>query len=177
MRNYQIKGTLKKGVAAIAVTVFMLSGSMTAYAAGNEIIGAQHEWYGDTRTDYEAIDTATEVHILPAEKAINTETVVMYSVDIARTTNSINWDVPAGKSYATGYFKLSANTAVSISAKTTPSGKTMWVGLEYADGTKYYMTCTGNAGGTITAPKSGSYRFFAENRSDVTINVEAAYVR
>lgn len=177
MRNYQIKGTLKKGVAAMAVTVFMLSGSMTAYAAGNEIVGVQHEWYVDTRAEQEILKNTAEVHVLLPEEASNIETVVMHSVDVARTTNTMNWDVPSGKWYSTGYFKLSANAVVSISAKTTPSGKTMWVGLEYADGTKYYMTCTGNVAGTITAPKSGSYRFFAENRSDVTINVEAAYVR
>lgn len=176
MRNYQIKGTLKKGMAAVAVTVFMLSGSMTAYAAGNEIVSAHHEWYENTRID-QVVEGKTEVHILSPEESTLVETTVIYSIDVARTTNNINWDVPVGGCYATGYFKLSSGTNVSIAAKTTPSGKTMWVGLEYADGTKYYLACTGSVAGTISAPKSGYYRFFAENKSDVTINVEASYVR
>ncbi len=177
MRNYQIKGTLKKGMAAVAVTVFILSGSMTTYAAGNEIVGAQHEWYDDTNVGHAVIEEPAEVHVLLPDKAADAETVVMYSVDVARSTNNINWDVPAGQRYTTGYFSLTANTVVSVAAKTTPSGKTVWVGLEYQDGTKYYLVCTGSVANTITAPKKGYYRFFAENKSDVTINVEASYVR
>lgn len=177
MRNYQIKGTLKKGMAAVAVTVFMLSGSMTAYAAGNEIIGAQHEWYDDTNVGHAVIEEPAEVHVLLPEETVDVETVVMYSVDVARSTNNINWDVPAGKIYSTGFFSLSANTVLSVAAKTTPSGKTVWVGLEYQDGTKYYLVCTGSVANTITAPKKGNYRFFVENKSDVTINAEVSYVR
>ena len=144
MRNYQIKGKLKKSLAAITVCVFMLGSSLTAYAAGD---------------------------------VVEVPTTIMDTVVVARTTNNIDWSVPAGSKYTTGNFSMSVGDTISISAKSTPSGKTVRIGVQYQDGTQYYMNCSGSAGGSYTIEHSGLYRFYVENVSDVEVRVEASYIR
>ena len=177
MRNYQIKGKLKKSLAAITVCVFMLGSSLTAYAAGDGIIDVHHAWYEETRVAAENNTAAATIYIVSAEDVVEVPTTIMDDVVVARTTNNIDWSVPAGSKYTTGNFSLSAGDAVSISAKSTPSGKTVRIGLQYQDGSQSYMNCTGSAGGSFSITRSGLYRFYVENVSDVEVRVEASYIR
>lgn len=176
MKNYQMKGKLKKSLAAVTVCVFMIGSSLTAYAAGDRVIDVQHTWYEETRVTEESATQTTIYTVLP-EDVVEVPTTIIDTAVGARTTNSIDWSVPAGSKYMTGEFSLSANDTVSISAKSTPSGKTVRIGIQYQDGSQYYMNCTGAAGGTITAKYSGLYRFYVENVSNVEVRVEASYIR
>lgn len=177
MRNYQIKGKLKKSLAAITVCVFMLGSSLTAYAAGDGIIDVHHAWYEETRVSNESAPDSTTIYVVSPEDVIEVPTTVMGGISMARTTNTIDWSVPAGSKYMTGSFNMSNGDTLSVAAKSTPSGKTVRIGIQYQDGTQYYMNCTGSLAGSFPVTRSGLYRFYIENVSDVEVRVEGSYVR
>lgn len=177
MRNYQIKGKLKKSLAAITVCVFMLGSSLTAYAAGDRVIDVQHTWYEETRVEEEANYASATIYVVLPEDVVEVPTTVMESVGVARTTNTIDWSVPAGSKYMTGTFSMSSGDTLTANAKSTPSGKNVRIGIQYQDGTQYYINCSGSAVGTYPITRSGLYRFYVENVSDVEVRVEASYIR
>ena len=177
MKRFQTKGVLKRGVMALVTGVFLLGGSMTAYAAGNEVVDAQDNWYEDTRVEIlSAENTETEYIVLP-EDVEDVPTVIISGGISLYTTVNVDWNVPSGSKYRTSAFHLDNGDQVSVAIKTTPSGKNVKVGLIWADGSEHYVNCSGMVSHTFTADRSGSYCFYIYNTSDVTVHAEGAYVR
>lgn len=177
MKRFQTKGVMKRGVLALVTGVFILSGSMTAYAAGNEVVDAQDNWYEDTRVEVtSAENTATEYVVLP-EDVEDVPTITMSAGISVYTTINIDWNVPSGSKYRTTAFQLSSGDQVSVSIKSTPSGKNIKVGLIYPDGSEHYVNCTGMIGHVFTVNQSGGYHFYIYNVSDATVHAEGSYVR
>ncbi len=177
MKRFQTKGVMKRGVLALVTGAFLLGGSMTAYAAGNEVVDAQDNWYEDTRVEVTSIEnTATEYVVLPEDVEDVPTTTVMGGISVYTTIN-IDWNVPSGEKYRTSAFRLSSGDQVSVSIKSTPSGKNIKVGLIYPDGSEHYVNCTGMVGHVFTVDQSGGYNFYIYNVSDVTVHAEGSYVR
>lgn len=177
MKRFQTKGTLKRGVVALITGVFLMGGSMTAYAAGNEVVNAQDNWYEDTKVEVMSEgNTATEYVVLP-EDVENVPTITISGGISLYTTITVDWNVPSGSKYRTSAFRLNSGDQVGVTIKSTPSGKTIKVGLIYPDGSEHYVNCTGMVSHTFTVDQSGGFNFYIYNVSDVTVHAEGSYVR
>lgn len=177
MKKFQIKGVLKRGVMALVTGVFLVGGSVTAYAAGNEVVDAQDNWYEDTRVEVTSVEnTATEYVVLP-EDVEDVPTITMSAGISVYTTITIDWNVPSGSKYRTTAFQLSSGDQFGVTIKSTPTGKNIKVGLIYPDGSEHYVNCTGMVSHTFTVDQSGGFRFYIYNVSDATVHAEGSYVR
>lgn len=177
MKSFQTKGALKRGVMVLVTGVFLLGGSMTAYAAGNEVVDAQDNWYEDTRVEVTSTEnTATEYVVLPEDVEDVPTTTVMGGISVYTTIN-IDWNVPSGEKYRTSAFRLSSGDQFAVAIKSTPTGKNIKVGLIYPDGSEHYVNCTGMVSHTFTVDQSGSFHFYIYNVSDATVHAEGSYIR
>ena len=177
MKRFQTKGVLKRGIMALVTGVFLLGGSMTAYAAGSEVVDAQDNWYEDTRVEILSAGNTEIEYIVQPEDVEDVPTVTISAGISVYTTINVDWNVPAGTKYQTSAFWLDNGEQVGVSIKTTPSGKNVKVGVIYPDGTEHYVNCTGMVAHVFTADQNGGYRFYIYNVSDVTVHAEGSYVR
>ncbi len=178
MKVYQKKGSVKKSIALLIMSVFVVGSSMTAYAAGSEFIDMQNDFYEATREFDNQNGNTLEEHVIPADQVRHDNEVIVQDAEmVPYDTWPVNWDVPAGKKYLTTSFKLTSGDKVSVAIVLSPDNKTVRVGLEYPDGSEHYVEGTAGLAHVFTVPTTGSgYHFYVENISDTEVNARGSYV-
>lgn len=175
MKEYQKRGAVKKSVSRALLAAFVTSGLLIAYAAGNQFVSLQSDLYEATREleNESGTDEITE-YVTPAEQVDHSNTVVMEEGinGCYEGTYLIDWNVPKGTKWETKPFALSEGTAVGISFENLTEQASLYVGLEYPDGTEHYVEGEEIVAHTFLVPMTGEYRFFIVNAGDKTARME-----
>ncbi len=182
MSRYHEGRHIRKGLALVLSTCFLLGSSMTALAVGN---GAN--------TAYGAI--AEETFLLQAgnnDEQVRMELAKQYNVspdDVVIIGDEgiepcglvidIDWIVPAGKIYSTVGFRLAEGQEVGFTVSTSPEELTVEVGLQYPDLIAYGVEGSGLLQCDYVIEENGRYYFVVHNPSEneESVTVQGSVVK
>lgn len=166
-----------KIITTALVTVFMLAGTMTSYAAGVEIAEANDSLFKETQEiglENEAFPSVEEFSVSAEENALVKE-VCMETEIMPLAGDSFDWTIPVGTRYVTTEKWFSKGTKVDIALTVKPDGCTYWYGLMYPSSSSSVCETTGGGMHTFEVPSSGFYRVLVENRSSKEIRAVGGY--
>lgn len=189
MNEYHVHGGIKRGMAVLLSTCFLVGSSMTALAAGDGMTGG-----------YEAAAEATEVRTEDGVQAVaasdvreiveefakahdlDPDDVVMMGeegIEVIGDFVTINWPgIPAGKTYM--YTGMSQKTGDTVYASTvgTPTNITYQMGLEGPDMIMRYAQGSGSFSHNFSIYQDGKQYFFVTNMSNTEIlDIKATLIR
>ena len=179
MENYRTNmRRVAKSVTFAWVMIFALVSSVTAYAAGEEIVEAGDKALLETQQverqgGFEESTGWSEEIFVPAG---DVPEMVYFNDDIMLLgAGTFDWNVRAGVRGVGNSIYLTAGTEVQIACTATPSNCLYWFGLMNANTDCYIVEGTGSGSHTFTIPSNGYYRIMVENRSTQQIRVMGTY--
>lgn len=162
--------------------LFVVTSMTTTYAASYGAAGVHDELYQESEPMQGELSSEMkleEVYVSASED--NDYSRIKYAKPDfnpvapslnANETVSFNWTVEPGTRFCSGKFKVSSGQKIVISASTSPSTQTCWIGIMDPHNNVRYVEGKGALVHAFTVSETGKYRAFVQNRG--TKNVTAA---
>lgn len=190
MKEYQVHGGIKKGMAVLLSACFLLGSSMTALAAGNGMTGGYEASAEATevraKDGVQAVTASSDVKEVVEEFAkahdMDPEDVVMMGeegIEVIGDFVNITWNgIPAGKTYMYTGMSQKAGDTVTATTSGTPTDITYQMGLEGPDMVMRYAEGSGAFSHNFSIQQNGTQYFFVTNKSSSqTLNIKATLIR
>lgn len=170
-----------KRTVALITALLILGSSMTAYAAGNEMVKFQMDsacsLMDITEEENIWVNTLEEQYISPEEFAAYEAGGVITDDSepfLNRSGESFSVSITVGGIYESGWFHLDKGQTVTVSVCTDPDGQLVQAGIKYQNGSATAVTGV-EPDHRFTAQEEGSYCFFVRNLSSQPIKAYGFY--
>lgn len=190
MSNYQVKGGLKKGTAAVFAMCFLLGSSMTSLAAGDGVAdayegvaNATNAWTEDAGGVFNEIslEDAEAIKAIAEEQGIDPASIIVENEGVVQADDGlwiVKWTVPAEKTYVTSGFREYVGDTVSVAVKGVPEDIVFRTGIKDPEALMYYQEGNDNIAFSFNVSIKGRHYFFVRNMDEERdLDVEAAIAR
>ncbi len=190
MRDYQVKGGLKKGTALAFALCFLCGSSMTSFAAGDGVASAYggvaaatSEWsVPDVDTEEaDALADEAAARAIAEEQGFDPASVKVMREGMTQSDDglwNIRWIIPPGETYVTTGFKEHEGDQVIVVVAGTPDDILFRTGIKDPDAIMWYYEDTDKIGFNFTVEKDGRHYFFVKNMDEERdLDVSAAIAK
>lgn len=181
MKKYSTKRKASKVITAALTLLFMVSSTLSAYAASVGASELHDELYKTTEPLVQIFDEEGNelvAHYISAEDAEDTNIIYMdmNTNPMARMAGTFNWTIPGNVRSVTPTMGLASGTEISVSTTVRPTTSTFWMGVMLdKDGSGWYYEAKKDASYTFKINAGGVYRVFVENRSSVEVTASGSF--
>ncbi len=175
MKNYQVKGGLKRGTAAVFAMCFLFGSSMTSLAAGDGVADAYagvaeatSEWTDDAGGAFNEIslEDAEAIQVIAEEQGIDPASIVVTSEGVVQSDDdvwTVRWIVPAETTYVTSGFREYVGDVVNVLVKGTPDDIVFRTGIKDPEALMYYQEGNDSIAFSFNVSIKGRHYFFVRN--------------
>lgn len=179
-RSYKMKNK-SKWMAALTVAAMMVVSMVSVSAATICAADVYVEAYDNSVVEQAdgVIGTASSENLVLGssdgldEGVVETEDKVDYR---GRSGATFSWNIPVNASHRTPFFSVTAGQNIGVAVWSTPSNATIHAGIIKPDGSRLYVTGSGNFLYTFTAETTGSYSVYVQNMSSSALTVDGSYI-
>ena len=174
MLNYRKTKNLKKSSGLVLALLFVLTCPLVAFASGGQMGMVYEEMMESTVTS--TVDTSVQVVLQEEYEGPSLDKPdELVPIDPTRSLGSVNWTIEPGKKKMTSAISLNEGAQIHLWAKTSPSDAKIRMGICSSDGSRRYVTFSGQGAHDFNITQSDAYNIFVENISGGDVSVELGY--
>ena len=172
----------RKLVVAMLCIVTVLSGSLSAFAAGEGVAALSDAAYQALENEEvsEVADSRVNdgVEYIEEPSEVSDRPVIIYNpiAQYYSTYAGLSWIVPANHIGETSYFSATNGGYIWITLQMEPADETVYVGIIEPTGRKRYVIVSGEVDHRFSLTITGVYKVYVENIStDTDVTVYGGY--
>lgn len=187
MKKIMNMGKRSRISAVIVLCIAFMTSSISVCAMTVESAEAYVAWESETQAEARVTEAAITSGVEASEDGElelfidngSTRAIAVMTGEVnysARSTYGFEWKVPVGYILDTPYFDCKVGDTVGVTVMLDPTNVTCKTGIEYSNGTRYYIQGTNYLSYPFEITTAGKYRVFVENIGGADVIASGSYI-